>query len=215
MSIAQKWIDEGHSITWPVLPHFVEGLKAAYNNIEWLDYRNINVDYQKRDEHDHWFNGILYRVVPLRWANEILGREYKFCMKSKYDLLQMDWTKWKEKAMWQRNEEREEVIMEETGANWWVEYTVVNRFFGSDSQFQCNIPVEGIEMDIKKGYSLFDYAKLLENATYIHVANSSILYFLELLDLKAKEIHLYCRKPLEKDFKNTSYLFTKPYILHS
>lgn len=215
MTIARRWKEQGNEIYWPVLPQFVDGCKRAYPDIIFMDWRTMAVDYENRNEHDIVIDGLEYRVVPLRWNVENLNVPYSRCMETKYSWFGWDFKEWKEKAHFKRDAEREqECYSALIGQATQEEYTLVNRYFGSNSQFKAEIPAYGVSMNRANGYSLFDYAKLIENATYIYVANSSILYLLELLDLKAKEIHLYCRKPIEKDFKNTEYLFTKPYILH-
>lgn len=210
MTIARKWIAEGHNITWPVLPQFMEGLQRAYPDIKFVDWRSMNVDYEKKYEHD-WGT---YRVIPLRWNVEIMGVPYTQCMASKYSMFGLDYNDWKEHAMWERNEKRERSLAYLLGIDLNKPYRLINRYFGSNSQYQVNImPNSGFEMRSIEGYSLFDYAMIIENAEYINVSNSSILYLLELLGLKAKQITLYARHPIEKGFKNTEYLHTKNYNL--
>lgn len=215
MTIARRWKEEGHEIYWPVLPQFLEGLKRAYPDIIFMDWRTIKIDYERKDEHDIVIDGTQYRIIPLRWNVEIMNVPYSSCMSSKYSLFGWDFKEWKEKAFFERGKAREIRLANEVGDKWDKPYTLINRFFGSNSQFEADIREKGIEMRSVPGYSLFDWAYLIENAETIHTVNSSILYLLELLDLKAKEIHLYSRKPIEPDHRNTEYLFTKPYILHT
>lgn len=179
--------------------------------IEWVDYRNYYkyLQIQKQKELDG------YLIVPIRWSMELGSGKYENVMKDKFEIYRWDWTEWKKHAKFERNADRENQLAAYLGVSFDRPYTLTNKFFGSNSQFQVNIPVKGVEIRTIKGFSLFDYSKLLENAEHIHVANSSILYLLELLDLKAKSVHLYARKPQEKDFRNTQYIHTKKYVLHT
>lgn len=207
MTIARKWMAEGHSITWPVLPQFVSQLQRAYPDVEWLDCNSVKADYNKREEHD-WGK---YRVVPLAWANEIMKEPYTNCMRNKYDLLQLDYQDWRKGAMWERDERREAALLRTVGCKG---FTIVNDTFGSDGKLKVSIPQQNKEfrLSIKDGISLFDYAILLEQASEIHTVSTSIIYLLEMLDITCP-IHLYPR-PTDPKFKQVSYLFTKPYILH-
>jgi hypothetical protein len=202
-------MEAGYEILWPVYPHFLDGLKFAYPLINWVDWRGYSkyLNIQAQVEIDG------YLIVPIRWSCELGSNDYKNVMADKYKMYGWDWKEWKDKAVFERDLNRERDLARYLGVHLDKPYTLVNKFFGSNSQFKANIPVNGVEMKTVTGYSLFDYATLLENAQHIHVANSSVLYLLELLDLKAESINLYCRHPLEKDFANTEYLHTKKYNL--
>lgn len=215
MTIARRWIKEGHEIYWPVLPHFVEGLQRAYLDVNFVNWKDWKIDYERRNEHDVLIDGKEYRVIPLRWNVEIMNVPYSRCMETKYGMFGWDYKEWKEDAMFTRSEQRENELAAYLGIDFTTSYTLTNKYFGSNSQFHLDIPVKGVEIRTIKGFSLFDYSKLLENAEHIHVANSSILYLLELLDLKAKSVHLYARKPQEQDFRNTQYIHSKKYVLHT
>lgn len=195
------------------MPHFVEGLNRAYTRITFVDYRMLNIDYNTKK--DVVVNSM--RLLPIRWADQILGKPYRDVMRAKYDLYGMDWKEWKRFALPIRYMDKEKELAEKVGAV--GEYNLINNYFGSDSKFNAQIEINNglpnVNMQTFPGYSLFDWASIVENATNIHVASSSILYLLELLHLKAKEVHLYARKPIEPHFDNVSYLFTKEYILHA
>ena len=201
-------------IIWPVESQYIEGLSRAYPDIIFLDKDFMTIDYNRKD--DYIIGGI--RVIPFRWADQILGLPYTECMSSKYTLVGQDWKTWKEKAMWARYTARENSLYEYLGLHGVQEYTLINRFWGSNSQFCAAIPPQQgfvVEMGSIRGYSLFDWQKVIQNATHIHTASTSILYILEMLELKAKEVHLYSRKPIEPHFDNVSYLFERhKYVLH-
>lgn len=208
MTIARRWILEGHKVMWPVLPHFVEGLQRAYPDIEFVSKDKVSIDYERKEEHD--WNG--YRVVPMRWNVEILGVPYEKCMSGKYALLGLEWSIWKDLAHFERDYQRERDLAVEIGAI--KPYKLVNQYYTSDASQNVMIVKPGaIYMRPIPGYSLFDWCGILEDAEEIHTVSTSLLYILELLDLK-QPIHLYSR-PGDPKFKQVDYLFTKPYILHA
>lgn len=214
MTLARKWIKEGHEVTWPVFPQFVDQLNRAYPDVTFIDWTEVKCNYERKDEHD-WNN---YRVVPLRWNVDIMNVPYTQCMASKYDLFGLDYQDWRNGAMWERDSNIESILFF-TQKEPTKPYRIINNTFGSDSSLRVSISppadhLADIFMRNIEGYSLFDWALLLENASEIHTVSTSLFYLLELLDITCP-IHLYPRKPIEHDFRNIDYLFTKPYILHS
>jgi|SRR6185436_10236719 len=219
-SLVRK-IANGNKVLWGVESHFVDGLNRAYDGITFIDKKLINVDYNRRD--DYVINGM--RVLPIRWSDANLKVPYNQCMRAKYDAYNEDWRTWKEHAMWNRDKEMETKLGIKNGI-WendydrdFGEYNLVNTIFGSESQLQVPIEVNNgllnIQMKTIEGFSLFDWAGIIEQANEIHTVSTSIIYLLELLDLKAKEVHLYTRKPIEPTFDNISYILEKHnYILH-
>lgn len=214
MTLVRKLAVPKYKVLWPVLDHFVEGCQRAYPDITFIPKEWCPVDFNSKNDTENE----LYRYLPIRWSDGWKGLPYTENMRSKYDMYDMDFTQWKQLAHYRRDLDREEKLAEIVGVKKGERFNLVNKFFGSNSQFQCDIQIKNeyknIEISTLKGFSLFDWSGLIEDAAEIHVANSSILYLLEMLDWKAKEVHLYCRKPIEKDFSFTDYLHTKPYILH-
>lgn len=211
-TVVRKIAGPDNAILWPVHPKFVEGLNRAYPDIAFVDYTKFNIDYNRRD--DYTQDGIRY--LPLRFADQLMNLPYSCCMSAKYQYYGMDYKSWRHQAVWIRDRKKENELYSLVVNH--SEYNLVNTYFGSDSQLQVSVGINNglpnVEMKTIEGFSLFDWAKIIENASNIAVVNSSIMFLLELLELKAKEIHLFARKPIENDFKNVDYLFTKDYILH-
>lgn len=203
ISIARRWISDGNKVLWPVMPQFVDDLNRAYPDIEFVNYQQWNFPYRSQEEHDFILNGKEYRIVPLRWSVEICQVPYRDCMKSKYKMFGLDWQTWKDNAMFHRDTAKEQELYDKVVDN--DTYSVVNRYFRSASNGVVTIPVSGIEMPLQ-GYSLFHWAKVLENAEEIHTVSTSIIYILELLQLNAKKVYIYKRKPDEQNHDNYKYI---------
>jgi hypothetical protein len=209
---------DGRKILWPAMPHFVEGLNRAYPDITFIDYNLLNINYENRDRivRDNM------EIIPLRFSDSICKVPYHHCMKSKYWFFGKKWEQWKEKAMWQRDTARESLLYRDVIGDNDTPYRLINDYFGSEkNKMRTNInltPKEGIRdihMSHLEGFSLFDWAMLLQNATEIHTVSTSIIYILELLDLKAKNIDIYIRKPVESSHANYEYILQRHnYILH-
>ena len=64
-------------------------------------------------------------------------------------------------------------------------------------------------MQFIKGYSIFDWCKVLENATGIYSMDTCINFFIEKLNLKTKIIEITSRRP--GDWTEIDYIFNKSF----
>lgn len=213
-----KQVAEGNKILYPVLPQFIDGLQSAYPDVTFIDYRLLNINYESKQE----VKTLNHRILPIRYANEIMRVDYSQCMSSKYSLYGIDFNTWRDVKP-QRNKREGELLASlniGTDMNGLLnKFNLISPYYGSNSQFKLDIePDNGLPnvyMSSIPGYSLFDWQLVIERATNIYAVSSSIVYLLELLDLKADEVHLYGRHH-ERDtwYKNIEYLLTKPYEIH-
>jgi hypothetical protein len=137
-------------------------------------------------------------------------------MKSKYWMHNLVWQNWKRNATWKRDETKERRLFEFLGLTDTTEYTLVNPFFTTNMEHQIEIKVQGKVVNMKyiPGFSLFDWALVIQKATAIHTVSTAIIYLLELLDIGQTPVFIYKREPLEKDHSYYDYLLTKPnYVL--
>ncbi len=226
-TIANDFIKEGYKVLWPVSAN-TEGLNRAYPKVTFVpdtfmpqQFNNggaiLGFDYLNKSFYEQ--DGI--RFLPMRYSENLMGKQYRFHMESKYSFLGKDWRRWKEHAMPVRDKQKEKDLMQAIGIKKGQPYTLLQMNFGSGNVHQINqINVEmnhGLKhviLDFVPGYSLFDWCGIIENACFIHAVSSSSLYLFELLDLQAEQVHLYPRKPHEQNFDYVQFLFTKNYKLH-
>lgn len=190
-----------YDITWPVQSQFIEGLKRAYPDIEWIpDSKSpVPLDIKRDCLHGE------YRVIPIRWSDQILKVPYRHVMKAKYDMYRIKYQEWKRDAMWKRDHVKENRLFDLLKLKP-QEYVLKNLTFLSNSSRKIDIQIDGIEMKEIPGFSLFDWAKVLENAKEIHTVSTSILYILDMLD--TCKVNVYVRRPIERDHSFYSYIFT-------
>lgn len=212
-TIANDFIDEGYKVIWPLLPAFVEGFNRAYPKVTFIDHNLVKVNYENKEFKE--IDGIM--MLPMRYSESLMGKPYKFHMESKYSYLGKDWRRWKE-TMFRRDANKEFELMRTLGIEQADRYNLVSTTFGSNAQRKININVnndyKNIEMVPVPGYSLFDWSRVIQNAETIHAVSSASLYLFELLDLSAKEIHIYNRAPVEPNLDYVRFLLSKNYILH-
>lgn len=211
--IVQDYVKEGYKVVIPVIPTYVENNKH-FPDCTLFDWSVLKLDYNRKEEYET--NGM--KVVPLRFADTILKMPFMDCMKSKYEYFKSDWHRWRE-SRWARDTESEEQLFTEIlGLKPGEKYNLINRRFRNDESGVVRIAVsnglKNIEMRSIPGFTLIDWSRVIAEATTIHTVSTAINYIIELLDLKAEEIHLYVRRPDEVDFRNINYLLTKRYRFH-
>lgn len=211
--IARKyWLPQA-PVTWPVLPHFLDGCRRAYPDIEFADFNDYasEIDYE-----DRTFRTTVdgTKIIPIRWAAELQQLQYRHVMRAKYSLLGLDWKHWKEGAMFTRDKNKEQELLDSINPTG-EPFNLINRFFRSDSSGRINVqlPQNGyrnIEMKPLDGFSLFDWSLALEHAAQIHTVSTSIIYVLELLGLRG---HIYMRRPDERSHANYDYILERRHVL--
>ena len=211
--IARDFIKEGYKVIWPVIPAY-QNLNKHFRDITFVNKDALNIDYERKDEYE--LNGL--RVIPLRWSYEILRLPFRDCMKSKYLMFKKDWHRWRE-CSWVRDVVKEDDLYYNIlGLKDDSRFNLINTTFRNDRSGRAAMAVnngnQNIELRTIEGFTLLDWGKVIERATAIHTVSTSINYMIELLELKAPEIHLYVRRPDERDFRNIDYIFTKRYRLH-
>jgi len=209
ISLAHQIADR-QEIIWPVLDHFIPALRFAYPQINWVRVGSLGrqVEEFKRIG---FVRG--HTIVPIRWADQLTKVVYKDCMRSKYDLYGLDWNTWNH-FTFKRNHEKESQLFSDVLKLQLDEpFRLINRRFTSLESKSVNIPdskeIRNIEMQSIKGFSLFDWSKVISRATQIHTVGTSINYIIELLSIQAEEVVLYKRLPDENHYENYDYILKR------
>lgn len=214
-------------IFWPVRPEWIEGLQRAYPKITFIDHRTSGVDFERKDWHSqtliHEGKSILVENIPLRWCVQLMKVPYQDCMKAKYTMFREDWQKWRKYGMFKRDAVREAKLFRLLGLQMNEPYVLENRRFRQDESGIIQTKAKDtcysnawrhVEMRSILGFSLFDWAGVIENAREIHTVSTSIIYIFELLAKLRPQIFIYIRKPDEKSHRNYDYLLTSnDYVL--
>jgi hypothetical protein len=205
--MARDFIARGHKVLWPVEPQYVN-INKHFPEITFVDKSLLQINYELKE--DRLGNGFM--VLPVRWTHTMHKVGMDLCMKIKYDHLKMDWKMWRELS-WKRDEKAEDILFRKLGLREGEKYCLVNQFFQTDNRGNCKImPPEGmrvIQMSSMEGFTLMDWGKVIENAAEIHTVSTSIIYMLEVMDKVTQPVHLYIRRPAEKDHSYYDYLLEK------
>jgi len=175
-----------------------------------FDYNSETVQ-QKEDGRLH---------VPLRFANPLYrgfadlhyGDDRKNWMRDKYLMLGLDENLFRT-MKFERNLIKESDLMHLVHPQTNPKYNLVNPYFGGSFE-KINIKVDNnlptIEMRKIEGYALLDWLTVIECATNIYTAETSLIWLVESYPTIAKEIHLYPRYPFMDNAEYIHSYLQKP-----
>lgn len=215
--IYRHFHNEGYEVIAPVNPEhlwiaeYIPYVKFENKNKFDMDYENPVTEYK----------GI--KVIPLRFAHPLLrnydlhyGDERKNWMPDKYTYLGLDVELWRT-LKFERNEERENKLFDLLDLKG-KKYNFVNQNFGGSFEKVKIFPnndLWNILLDKIDGYTLLDWGKVIENAENIYSVETSVIYYIESLNTKAKEFHLYPRMPFLPNVDYMKDLLKDKWIYHN
>lgn len=201
-----KQLDVEH-IVWPIVDHYY-----WINNYIIID----NLTFIKQSE----FNPIHYvdyNEIPLQHAHYLIPKAQD-CMQAKYILLNADPESWRT-LTFNRNKEKENQLKQYLNILPDDKFIFVNNNFAGpeynykvDIKPQTNLKI--IYQEYIEGFTLLDWCGVLEQAEEIHTVSTSLFFVIEALNLGKTPLHLYPRKPLDKDLSPIKTLINNKWICH-
>lgn len=211
MELIREWIREGHKILWPVTKAYID-IQKHFPEVTFIDMDLLKINYNHKAEEQ--IGGT--RIIPLRFAETILGETYKEVMRAKYTLYGSNWRNWRN-LTWTRDKEAEKHIAKVLGIKKGDKFNLINKRFRTDQSGIVDIEItnglRNVEMVNIPGTTMLDWSGIIEQAEEIHTVHTAIVYIIDCLET-TKNLHQYVRKPDEKDFSLTDYLWKKDYQYH-
>jgi hypothetical protein len=202
--IAKHYYNNGENeITWPILPEFL-WLQEYFPYIKFVNRYEFGFPYESTFHGQATENEF---HVPLRFANPIVRNlhphdysDQLHTMLDKYRMVGLPIDLWKTMT-WTRNTIRENELYDLLVQS--PKYILVNNMW-SDGVLNINVNNpenhQIIYMDKVTGYTMLDWAKIIENAGQIYTVSTSNLFLIETLPIKATNICIYPRLPRENNF---------------
>lgn len=190
-----------HDVLWPILDHFMflkDYLVSEATFIPLSDYK-LNTDDI---------------IIDLQNANFKLPELP--IMLSKYFICNIDANDWLNYFNFNRNIEKENQLFQDLNLAEGQEYTLISQNYGSfPNHISKSIDVQHsvgpiIYLIDKPPYTLFDWCKVIEHASILHMVDTSFNYIIEKLTLKAQNMYLYSRH-IPSNFFHINYIFKKPW----
>jgi hypothetical protein len=198
-------------IIWPVIPEYLHIKDYIDNDIIFVD---VNSNFQGKNymqTKTSFANDELIYLALNRANLNIGGR----IMEAKYKSVQLSHEDWVDYFSFKRNKEKENCLFYDIlKLKDSEEYILVNKQFSSpphtiiwDIKFPSNF--KKVDMCYVEDFSIFDWCKVIEEATGIYTMDSSITLFIEKLNTKAKYIEITSRRP--GNWSEVDYLYKKPF----
>ena len=189
-------------IVWPVIDKYI-----------WIkDYIQIpNVTFIKQSESVVFDSTIPFKD-SLSYVHDAVD-----CMESKYKLLDADLNIWRQ-MYFDRNYKKENELRELLDIKPNDEFIFINNNFAEDKynykiDINVNTDLRIIKQNYIDGFTLLDWCGVLEQANEIHTVSTALFYIIEFL--KLDNLHLYPRKPFDKDLSPIkSLLVNSNWICH-
>jgi hypothetical protein len=199
-------LDVEHAV-WPVVDHYY-----------WIkDYINIdNLTFIKSSEFIP-SNYEEYTVIPLQYAHSLVPQA-EDCMQAKYMLLEADPKLWRTLSF-NRNQEKENKLKQYLNISSDDKFIFINNHFaGPEFNYKVDINLKTdlriIHQEYIEDFTLLDWCGVLEQAKEIHTVSTSLFFVIEALNLEKTSLHLYPRKPLDKDLSPIKTLINSKWICH-
>lgn len=197
--IAETIKSRGHRVIWPVA--------SVYNDIgNYITYQTFvdkESNFEFKEEYESTPDGMIIKydncyVVGLDGCGKYFPSNG--VLKAKYDMVGMDWKNWQNFVNITRNKTKEkELFYDVLGLKDKDKFSLINDFMGSPPdiiKLNINAPLKykRVDLNIIKGFSLFDWIYTAEKASEIFLEGSALTYILEKINLSnAETLGLYSR----------------------
>jgi hypothetical protein len=209
------YISEDYKVVYPLLPQLM--YIKDYIKKENLEFYSVedNFPFKEKINHNNLILEDDFIFIPTHIADRIYPN--MSCMESKYKLVNMDYSDWMKYFSFERNIEKENSlyydVLKLTDND---TYTLINNTWGTPPN-TASKPIEYeqnekiINIKIIPEFTVFDWCKVIENASHISIVDTSLNYIIETLELKSKKNFLTSRFT-PSNFSHIINLFKKEWV---
>jgi len=211
--IARLMIENGYDVIWPLRP-----------DIYWIKDYIKGIDFPTTD--DNFIGKDIYE----RGAGAVIEENGAFIslatadfthndgriMSSKYSMLGLDHSDWKDYFKFDRKLEKEnDLYYNVLGLKDDSEFVFINNLYNENRNCELlsseNYDLPAVELQYIEGFTLFDWCKVFEKAKSVYTINTSLNYIIDVLDTSYDEYVIIAHN--ERNVKEIDYLFSTPHKL--
>lgn len=216
--IVRHYLQQDKEVIWPIKDQY-------YWLKDYIKHHGLKIVKQSEFKINYEDGGMTNEYIPLRFATPLYrneldlhsGRYHEHFMLDKYRLLNLPLDMWRT-LRWERNEQKEQDLYDHLAISENEEYILVNEFMKDCFERVEGMPesYEGrvIKMRPIDGFTMLDWTKIIINAKSIHTVETALLYIIEVLPIKAAEIHLYARRPWQDKLNGVKNFISDKWIKH-
>lgn len=198
--IVHYYLSCGYTVTYPVLPQLL--YIKDYLVYEGLNFVSTDSNFNHKDIFLSSQNTPIQledgtHYIPLEHASQTIPG---CVIRAKYNLIGIDWQDWRDYFIFNRNIDRENSLFYDVlklSDN--TKYNFINNIFGTlpgsfiHHGVRSTNNLQDINVSYIEGYTVFDWCKVLENASGIYTVDTSFLFIIEKLNLKTEELQMWSR----------------------
>jgi hypothetical protein len=200
------YYNQGYRIIWPVDEVYLNDVRS------YVDSPFNFVPRMALSSREPIFRSD-YIYLPLDGCSTIMN---DLIMISKMKMARVDYDKdWTDYVKIKRNKEKEnELFYNILNLRDGEEYVLVNYNFASPPKVyrqstRYNGPLKEVEISFLKGFSLFDWSKVIENATEVFITDSSATLLVELLNSSTTKKYTIITR--QGNFKELNCMYKLPW----
>jgi hypothetical protein len=210
--IARVMMQNGYQVIWPLRPdiHWIK------DYIRDIYFPTTEDNFLGKDLYERGMGSVIEENGAfISTATADITHNDGKIMSSKYSMLGLDHSDWRDYFKFERNIEKEnDLYYNVLGLEDDSEFVFINNLYNTDvkngkllSPQNYNVPV--VELQILQGFTLFDWCKVLEKAKSVFTINTSINYLIDVLDTSYDQYVIIAHS--EKNKTEIDYLFTTPH----
>ena len=210
--IARVMMQNRYQVIWPLRPdiHWIK------DYIKDIYFPTIDDDFLGKDVYERGAGAVINENGAfISTATADMTHNDGKIMSSKYSMLGLDHSDWKDYFKFERNFDKEDDLYYNVlDLKDDSEYVFINNLYNTDirdcellSPENYDLPV--VELKIMDGFTLFDWCKVLEKAKSVFTINTSINYLIDVLDTSYEKYVIIAHG--EQNKREIDYLFSTPH----
>ena len=210
--IARVMMQNRYQVIWPLRPdiHWIK------DYIKDIYFPTIDDDFLGKDVYERGAGAVINENGAfISTATADMTHSDGKIMSSKYSMLGIDYSDWKDWFKFTRNFAKEDDLYYNVlGLKDDSEFVFINNLYNTDirdsellSPENYDLPV--VELKIMEGFTLFDWCKVLEKAKSVFTINTSINYLIDVLDTSYERYVIIAHS--EQNKREIDYLFSTPH----
>jgi hypothetical protein len=210
--IARVLMQNRYQVIWPLRPdiHWIK------DYIKDIYFPTTEDDFLGKDIYERGAGAVIEENGAfISTATADMTHNDGKIMSSKYSMLGLDHSDWKEYFKFERNFDKEDDLYYNVlGLKDDSEFVFINNLYNTDirdsellSPENYDLPV--VELKILEGFTLFDWCKVLERAKSVFTINTSINYLIDVLDTSYEKYVIIAHS--EQNKREIDYLFSTPH----
>jgi len=199
--IADFFIEKGYDVFWPVIDEYYDAI-TKHMSKKGVTYCRESDEFPLKELYDSPYTSpVMVKdtedlYLPIQMADQHFPGES--ALRAKFKILSLVADGWQDHFELKRDTEKEDCLFEELGLSEEEPYILLNNLYGSPpTTAKKDIPIESklrvVEVEMKEGYSMFDWSKVIENASEIYCVDTSLFYLIDMLKLKATKLEAYSK----------------------